>query len=605
MNEKRAVQEALNRSLSGLRENPLLAQQVIAQAKGEEKMKKTISRGLILALALMLALVGTAYAAFSSQVAEFFGRHWNQELGQWLQGGKIDRTNDSFTLSGVTMALDEVVYRNKALYAVGTVKALDERDVLVPMELADGLYEPGFYDQSPELQTLFKRAKEKGGRTLKTEICLEKIGVDGGEMLTPGCIGFYDVLNDDGTVTFSFETEDGYALEDGSRYTLEIAVAVEEINEQGEALPGTLQRDIWMAACEPKWIAEPTPGPKQADTGAQVPPGDYELLVPEEYRQTGTLPVYRAAAAKLEELVQPEWFNQSGIAEQDKYNVTFKDHAVLSIGQEALSYVEYADELFDYNTKERETYSPNIKPDLYYKTALSRMIVHIAFWEQHGSEGAPGNSVLEKTHLTYLSLDDAQAQVEGLMEKLGIREGYVCSAALDMSADRIKILGEAYNQAIHDGKMYTNLPEYDYSAVAAEEEGYYLVYDLMGVDQANQGRFSVAAYVNGRGIAFANIRNDFVRGEEAYTPDSLIAPETAVQHLAEEISSSRSGGRIEKILRVALTYAPVRAENKADGMLLVPMWQVLYQDEHAAKQHYTCYAEFNAVDGTLLDAMFR
>lgn len=605
MSEKRAVQEALNRSLSGLRENPLLARQVIAQAKGEEKMKKHLSRGMVLALALMLVLVGSAYAAFSSQVAEFFGKHWNPDLGDWLKDGKIAQVGESCSIGGVSLTLDEVVYRSRGLYAVGTVRAMDGKDVLIPMDLADGLYEPGFYDQSDEAQALFHQAKEKGGNVLRVDVTLDGIGVDGGEMLTPGSVGWYNVLNEDGTLTFSFETEDGYALEDGARYTLDINVSVKALDERGEALPGAVQEGSWMVACEPKWIAEPTQAPQQADTGALIPQGDYELLLPEEYRQTGTLPVYRAAAANLKEIVQPEWFNQSGIAQQDSYTITFMDHATLSVSSEGLYYAEYTDEMYDYNTKERETYHPNMEPDLHPKMALSQMIVHIASWERLGSEGAPGNSALEKTQLTYLSLDDAKAQVEELMEKLGIREGYACTAALDMSIDRIQAWGAAYNQAIHDGKIYTNLPEYDYSAVAPEEEGYYLTYDLMGVDQANQGRFSVTAYVSKRGIAYANIRNDFIRGEAAYTPDSLIAPETAVQRLGEEISRSRSGGKIEKILRVALTYAPVRAENKAEGMLFTPMWQVLYQDENATRQDYTCYAEFNAVDGTLLDAMFR
>ena len=70
MDDQQRVREALNRSLSGLTADPFLAQRVIAQGKGE---KKTMNRnhrlkGLIIALAVFLALTGTAYAAFSSQV---------------------------------------------------------------------------------------------------------------------------------------------------------------------------------------------------------------------------------------------------------------------------------------------------------------------------------------------------------------------------------------------------------------------------------------------------------------------------------------------------------------------------------------------------------
>ena len=43
MDEKRKMQEILNHSLSGLKENPFLSQRVIAQAKGEEPVKKKLS----------------------------------------------------------------------------------------------------------------------------------------------------------------------------------------------------------------------------------------------------------------------------------------------------------------------------------------------------------------------------------------------------------------------------------------------------------------------------------------------------------------------------------------------------------------------------------
>ena len=62
---------------------------------------------------------------------------------------------------------------------------------------------------------------------------------------------------------------------------------------------------------------------------------------------------------------------------------------------------------------------------------------------------------------------------------------------------------------------------------------------------------------------------------------------------------------IQSIQKVALTYEAVRAENKADGMVFVPVWLIRYQDESAVKREYSCYALFNAVDGTLIDASFR
>ena len=73
--------------------------------KEEEPVKKRISAALVLAIALGLAVIGTAYALFSSQVADFFGLHWNAELGERLQHGKIAQIGESVTVGDVVGAI--------------------------------------------------------------------------------------------------------------------------------------------------------------------------------------------------------------------------------------------------------------------------------------------------------------------------------------------------------------------------------------------------------------------------------------------------------------------------------------------------------------------
>ena len=59
---KEEAQEALNRSLSGLQEDPWLAQRIIASAKGEFKVKKNSRATIIIAAVIVLAMA-TALAA--------------------------------------------------------------------------------------------------------------------------------------------------------------------------------------------------------------------------------------------------------------------------------------------------------------------------------------------------------------------------------------------------------------------------------------------------------------------------------------------------------------------------------------------------------------
>ena len=63
MDDKRKVQNLLNQSLSGLKENPFLARRVIAKAKGEEPVAKRISTAMVIVLVLVILTITAAAAA--------------------------------------------------------------------------------------------------------------------------------------------------------------------------------------------------------------------------------------------------------------------------------------------------------------------------------------------------------------------------------------------------------------------------------------------------------------------------------------------------------------------------------------------------------------
>lgn len=209
----------------------------------------------------------------------------------------------------------------------------------------------------------------------------------------------------------------------------------------------------------------------------------------------------------------------------------------------------------------------------------------------------------EHDKLTHLSLEDAEHTAEALFEKLGL-QGYELAWKLDMSLERIHTLGDAYNQFWFEGEGYSNAPRQDYSAATAEDEGYFLVYTPLGVDHISDGRHQITLFVSSRGIVYANIVSTYNRGEIVYTPEKLISPEEAVTRLYAEAAKSRDDIKVSSIERVALTYVAIRAENKQDGMVFAPVWQVLFKNEGHGEE-YTSWAEFNAINGTLVDAIFR
>ena len=603
--EQERVQKAVSNSLSHVQEDPWLTQRVLANAKGEEPVKRKISLALVLSIVGILAVMGTAYALFSSQVAEFFGQHWGRNYSDWLQDGKIAQIGETVTLGGVNFTLDEVVYRDLGVYAVGTARVTDDKDVLVPMDVADG-WELDEVIQGDEAQSLIRRAKETGGRMLYIECIPQKIGVDNGSMMNPGDIGMYNLRNQDGSITFSFETV-GCALEDGTTYQLELYIDVDELTETGRVENDTIEPLIWTVNFQPVIMRE-TSAP---EVTAEIPPeatqqNGYKVLAPVSYKENGTLPVYQATENDFRKTLQPEWFNQSGVAEKTSNGdvvVTFNDHAMLTYAAEAIWYAEYTDELFDYNWREREHDNPDIEPRLLPKQALSQGITDIAFSVySHLGDYTEGVS-FDRDQLTLLSLERAEQTAQALFDQLGI-QGFDLSWKLDMSLERIRELGEAYNRLWFEGGGYTNSPRQDYASATAEDEGYLLVYTPLGITQASDGSQRITLFVNSRGIAYANIVSTYNRGEAVYTPEQLISPAEAVARLYAEAARSRDNIRVKSIERVALTYVAVRAENKQDGMVFTPVWQVLFKEEGRAEE-YVSWAEINAVNGTLIDAIFR
>jgi len=604
--EQKKVRKAMESALSGLQEDPWLTQRILANAKGEEPVKKKISLALVLSMTGIIAVMGTACALFSSQVAEFFSQHWGRDYGDWLQGGKVAQIGETVTLGGVDFTLDEVVYRDRGIYGVGTARVTDEKDVLVPMDIVDG-WEVKEVMQGDEAQSLIRQVKETGGRLLSIDCYPQRIGVDNGSMVNSGDVGVYNLRNEDGSITFSFETG-GYALEDGTTYQLELSIDVDEWTESGMAEKDPTEPQSWTVSFQPVVMMETA----EPERPTRIPPEavqqtGYKILVPASCQETGTMPVYQATENNFMTVLQPEWFNKSGIAKEEKANKsisrTFNDNAELSVSSDAIWYAEYTDEMFDYNWKERETYTPDIEPMMMPKQALSQGIVYMASQVHSGYDDFTKGITFEHNQLSRLSLEDAKHTAESLFEKLGL-QGFELAWTLDMSLDRIHTLGETYNHYWFEGEGYSNAPRQDYSTATEEDEGYFLYYTPLGVDKISDGRHQITLFITSRGIVYANIVSTYNRGEVAYTPEKLISPEEAVTRLYAEAARSRDDIKVNSIERVALTYVAVRAENKQDGMVFAPVWQVLFKEEERGEE-YTGWAEFNAINGNLIDAIFR
>ena len=408
-------------------------------------------------------------------------------------------------------------------------------------------------------------------------------------MLMPDTIGYYDIRNEDGSLTFSFETSDGFAVNEGTTYQIQMESIVTQIDDEGYPIDDSMQRSVWTVSCTPVFMNEPKETSGAANVAIMNQDGT-EVITPSEYREKGTLPVYRAIETDFETALQAEWFNTSGIAgSEGTQDIHFADHAILALSSEAAFYDEFADDQYS------ESWSG----------AITR-IVWIKDWENH-----LGEFNLEQTSLSGITLEEAKGQAEALITKMGLDcNQYVCRYELDMSLDRIRNMGAVYEKAIVDGDLLTDddwVP-YNYEARPASEEGFYLEYRPALIDTVDAThRYELVFYVNSRGIVYAHLRNQFNMGDAVEIPEKLITYDEAIARLNEEINLSLYGTdeHVVSIRQVVLSYVPVRAGNKDEGMVFVPAWEIIYQDEEATAQGYECYALFNATDGTLIDASFR
>ena len=605
MDDKRKMQDILNHSLSGLQEDPFLAQRVIAQAKGEKPVKRKISLALVLCIILGIAIIGTACALLaSSQVADFFRQYWSHDLGDWLQEGRIAQIGESVTVGDVVFTLDEVVYRDRGIYGVGTARPVDSKNVLMPMDMADDW---AIWSQKEEGKALISLAEATNGKLITVNCVPNKIGVDEGTMLTVDA-GVYNVRNDDGSITFSFEAG-GYALEEGSTYQVTLDYETAELGTDGKQVEGSLKRKSGTVSFMPVMMAERTDEPESTATITEsIPQDGYEIIVPDEYRETGTIHYYQAAANDFTAIVRPEWFNRGEILKEESdtgyaYYV-FNDHAVLDVAPEYVGYREYTDEQFDYNWHAREVDDPNLEPAWGDKQAFSYSIAEVASFVNWG-DGFAKDTAFEKKQLTYLSFEDADKSAKKMMELLHL-SGYELTWALDMDLDRIKTLGKEYNEYWYEsGSAFTNSPRYDYDLATEEDEGYYLIYTQTGAAGLDETQGTASFYITTRGIVYAEIRCYYMMGEKDGAPDALISSEKAVERLYEEVTRSRNGEKVVRIKTVELTHMPVRAENKQEGMVFAPVWKVIYLDESGEKKGIDSWAVFNAVNGKLIDAIFQ
>lgn len=321
-------------------------------------------------------------------------------------------------------------------------------------------------------------------------------------------------------------------------------------------------------------------------------------------------PIYKATARTQEEAsffdkVDPEWFNQSGQASYENISrrarsdlFTFADEAQLDIAPEYIRYSEYNGEHYMIYGEDPQNPGGPFKRPSFAAEIGSVAFEQLAEALYHHHAAIPP---LEQTELSGITLAQAEQAVEDVLNKLGLA-GYERAYALDMSAERIREWGAAY---VEEHKTFYNVYDryYDFTAATEADEGYYLIYTQhlnglpVGIPDSME---TVQAFVNASGIVTFELRNSYAIGDVYSTPEKLLS-EDDVRKLFEKDNDRRIADHFNDptFVRATLKYAPMRAPEKKDGMVMAPAWYIEYTfvDGSVTEEGWAWYS---ALDGKLI-----
>lgn len=239
-------------------------EQTLAAGCVPQETRRPARRNLRVALVCTLVLTllaAIAAAAFSSQVAEWFGRLYGTAFEEKLQNGDIAPTAEHTRLGDAVFTVDEVTYIDGGLYLVGRITPAEDADVLLIAEDFTPDMAAGYDCQSGEVPpenapTYAELAKQNGTKLLSVRALAEAVGVDGGDVLTLGSVGYALIPQRDGSVRFLCELPSGLEAEHGSTYTVQLWISQMEMTLEGKLRDDTYLGTEWTVTVRPKPMKE-------------------------------------------------------------------------------------------------------------------------------------------------------------------------------------------------------------------------------------------------------------------------------------------------------------------------------------------------------------
>lgn len=568
-----------------------------------EKEEKTVKRKLgmapVLALVIVMVLAVVAVAAaLYPQTVERFRENYGED---YLKGDETAQVNASCTLGDVVYTLTDVVWERGVLFGTVVMKPREGTNiVLIPedYEVNDAAgYAVHDKEEAPEGAPSYQElANERGARLVLAKCVPDGYVVDGNVM--SGDVGYFATPMHDGSIVTSFELY-GWngSIEHAESYVLQLNPHNWEVTPEGEWLreepDNTWLKDTWQVEVFPV-LKDGT----QAEIEApQIPEQTLEtegmtVVTPDGF--DGTLPVYAVTAADWRSVVEPEWFDASGIAESEHLEwvdtYRFEDGGKLEIDGDGNIRFEKLDGVETITYPDGETFERE-------KQAMSSYIANLAFGVYNGAAYFSDVQTAAQPTATSkrVSLKEAQTHAQALLVRLGL-EGLTPVWTYTMDTERIQTLGEARNAKIASGELLNVNPR-DVSGVTEADEGVALVYmaRVAGVPVDDVSYMRALVFVGSEGVEHVTIWAPFVLGSVEGEPQALITADQAFTMAVEDADNcwiEEMGDIVRQAYRIELMYM-VREQAR-----LVPVWCVAAVDY----QQSPVQVMVSATDGEIIQA---
>lgn len=233
-------------------------QYALRQTQEEKTMKRSMLRTVAIVL-ILLTFTTAACAVILSRTREIFGQIYPSK-SQLLNAGEVAISGASFELAGVRFTLDDAVWTESGLYAVGTMRAADGANLVLisdDNELDDPVGYPIHYNPHivvPEGTPTYRQLVEATGAKLVSVSCHfdNQISSEFPKIIcTPGA-GFY--AQEDGSILFATECDlDSSDLEAlrGGQCRIRFSVNVMMYDDQLE-LTDQCVSNIWEVSLVPE-----------------------------------------------------------------------------------------------------------------------------------------------------------------------------------------------------------------------------------------------------------------------------------------------------------------------------------------------------------------